>query len=870
MSVSYVLQIASLSLRVNNLEPVPYKVKLLLIPNNTNVCSLLASINSLYNSLFDTGREKVSSRKYRLKNKLGLGDKIKSTDEGQEFLSLREQILNLSGTDRTKLLSSLLDWNSTLPSEFPRYYKEVRNLSMVNFEEDNVENWKQQLDDELLVNSDKELANFIKSNYVTDKGVFDYSKFLCEGGKIDLLQNLVSGERDFLSTPLTYLPDSLMRDMGGYLGIPEHPIYEPWLQKQLQKHWKKAAAISAVLPGLYLGREHLTEIINLALSTYQRLDELGYAGIFLSAASGEFMQVLATVQFMMPDFLNSGYSPYGIMLTAAAGGIVGAWSVFELARRRPNFLAKYISKIGSQSWWADFIKRHEMLGLGIMVALPVPTPVDALYMLSGFSNMDRKRFLIAVTIGMLIRQSISVAAICYGLDNIEAIKGALSFLPWPAPVGKSLNFEYVPLDLGAKVVIGPYNIPKYQYEEMIKGRNEENTKTEFEAAKKRYKAENTSQLVENKNVIKNINDKILGNNDNDNDKSNIFKKKLADGQDSSFSDTLTLPSGTDKEIAGKLIRKLLLEKGVWNNKKSLAKITFNNYFSEDPGEIEIEYRSREEFNNVIRNYAINKLGLKSGSEELENFVKYNSERNAYFYNGTIVFNGGKDLTFFDIVGDGLHEIGHSFNIGYIPFMWGSTLRESVLPEGIAEDFAQNALENLLNDKNKKYENCGFDLLLPIRRSIELLPGQDLRLVLGRAWVGRERRAGRSLVIPGQDISEGTSPEELILELSRKTTELNIAFLNNKLSEETAAMPEGVGERALPAPLRFVPGTGVNINHIYTPRFEGNNVFIGPYGLSRASFDKIRGGLNHEEIKEYCQKISLKYSKIQHSFPAQDL
>ena len=145
--------------------------------------------------------------------------------------------------------------------------------------------------------------------------------------------------------------------------------------------------------------EHLVQEIVYYLLNY------GIFGLFLIALIGSTVFIPMSVEVFMAALAGLKIDPYLILFVASLGSLLG--NVVNY------FVGRVVGKRVTGKWKKDktvkkmeeIVKKYGYAGLFVLIALPLPLPVDVLTVLAGIIEMDLKWFVLAIFLGKLVHYS---------------------------------------------------------------------------------------------------------------------------------------------------------------------------------------------------------------------------------------------------------------------------------------------------------------------------------------------------------------------------------------------------------------------------------------------------------------------------------
>jgi membrane protein YqaA with SNARE-associated domain len=160
---------------------------------------------------------------------------------------------------------------------------------------------------------------------------------------------------------------------------------------------------------------------------------LGAYGLFLLA----ILDGSPIPTFAGPDVLTAILSAthrnpwYEYAVVATAGGVIGAYLTFRLARQAGT---AYLNQKFKKGTVARTLRLHEQWGAGALLAsaaIPFPFPTSMLFAAAGITNYGTKKFLGLVTLGRGLRYAaIAFIADRYGRHFIRALRHPVQYWPW--------------------------------------------------------------------------------------------------------------------------------------------------------------------------------------------------------------------------------------------------------------------------------------------------------------------------------------------------------------------------------------------------------------------------------------------------------
>ena len=132
--------------------------------------------------------------------------------------------------------------------------------------------------------------------------------------------------------------------------------------------------------------------------------EYGYLGLFLSSFIGSTIFVPFTVEVFMAALLGAGLNAIYLIFIASLGSTLGSCLNYFLGWLGIKYYRKKVKKAEKEnSRLEEIVNRYGVLGLFVILALPLPLPVDIFTLAAGISRMNFKYFVVAVFFGKLVR-----------------------------------------------------------------------------------------------------------------------------------------------------------------------------------------------------------------------------------------------------------------------------------------------------------------------------------------------------------------------------------------------------------------------------------------------------------------------------------
>jgi membrane protein YqaA with SNARE-associated domain len=181
---------------------------------------------------------------------------------------------------------------------------------------------------------------------------------------------------------------------------------------------------------------------SLLVQTQQRRGSQGFAawfrhlgafGLFLLAIlDGSPVPTFAGPDILIAILSASHRNPwYEYTAVATAGGVIGAYLTFRLARQAG---AAYLDQKFKKGRVATGLKLFKQWGAGTLLAsaaIPFPFPTSMLFAAAGVSNYRTSKFLALVTFGRGLRYAaIAFIADRYGRHFIRALRHPGQYWPW--------------------------------------------------------------------------------------------------------------------------------------------------------------------------------------------------------------------------------------------------------------------------------------------------------------------------------------------------------------------------------------------------------------------------------------------------------
>lgn len=131
--------------------------------------------------------------------------------------------------------------------------------------------------------------------------------------------------------------------------------------------------------------------------------EYGYAGLFLVSFLGSTIFIPLTTEVLLGMLIGAGLNAYYVVIIASIGSTLGSTVNYFLGKLGIKYYTEKVRKTKNKDKWREIANRYGILGLFVVLALPIPLPVDILTVAAGISKMDLKYFLIAVFFAKLLR-----------------------------------------------------------------------------------------------------------------------------------------------------------------------------------------------------------------------------------------------------------------------------------------------------------------------------------------------------------------------------------------------------------------------------------------------------------------------------------
>jgi membrane protein YqaA with SNARE-associated domain len=154
------------------------------------------------------------------------------------------------------------------------------------------------------------------------------------------------------------------------------------------------------------------------------IDSFGYFGLFIvSLLSASILPLAASVA--LAGMVALGYNPVAIVLVATIGSTVGALINYFIGREGGDFIFSRFQKIDQSTLRRaeQFFEQRGAVTLGFSW---LPFIGDALTVVAGAVHTDLRIFLLWVTLGRAVRESVTVALALqlFDLPHFER------WLPW--------------------------------------------------------------------------------------------------------------------------------------------------------------------------------------------------------------------------------------------------------------------------------------------------------------------------------------------------------------------------------------------------------------------------------------------------------
>jgi len=133
--------------------------------------------------------------------------------------------------------------------------------------------------------------------------------------------------------------------------------------------------------------------------------EYGYVGMFLISFLGSTIFFPFATEIVIAGFIGIGLNPFYIVLVSAIGSTLGSLVNYFLGKFGIEYYKEKLKKMKNKDKLSEIANKYGVLGLFVVLALPIPLPVDILTIAAGISEMDLKYFLIAVFLAKILRYS---------------------------------------------------------------------------------------------------------------------------------------------------------------------------------------------------------------------------------------------------------------------------------------------------------------------------------------------------------------------------------------------------------------------------------------------------------------------------------
>lgn len=152
-------------------------------------------------------------------------------------------------------------------------------------------------------------------------------------------------------------------------------------------------------PGLQALRIHHPQVL-------YWLVHLSFAGVFVVAVI-DFslipLPVPNATDLLLLWLTARGGSPWFLVPSAVAGGILGAYTTWHLGRKSGRLALQRYSSVRLVKYLSAWMERHPILAALAFPMLPPPLPLSAFVLASGALGVARRRFFAAFTLSLSLR-----------------------------------------------------------------------------------------------------------------------------------------------------------------------------------------------------------------------------------------------------------------------------------------------------------------------------------------------------------------------------------------------------------------------------------------------------------------------------------
>ncbi|MBD3387640.1 MAG: hypothetical protein GF416_01200 [Candidatus Altiarchaeales archaeon] len=138
--------------------------------------------------------------------------------------------------------------------------------------------------------------------------------------------------------------------------------------------------------------------------------DYGLFGLLVSSFMGSTIFLPFSVELTFPFLVKAGMPRLAIMFFAALGSLGGTLLNYSIGNKGMNYVLKY-TKLDDVNRAKNLMDRYGWAGLFIVLAFPVPFPVDPLTLFCGAAKMEPKRFTTVVFTAKLLKYALTLGVI---------------------------------------------------------------------------------------------------------------------------------------------------------------------------------------------------------------------------------------------------------------------------------------------------------------------------------------------------------------------------------------------------------------------------------------------------------------------------
>lgn len=138
---------------------------------------------------------------------------------------------------------------------------------------------------------------------------------------------------------------------------------------------------------------------------YGLVTQYGLVGLFAASFIGSTPLIPFMTELFFPFFVRLGVNKYRLIIVATAGSLLGTWFNYLIGHRGSKFIHRRM-----EEEHVERVRRimnvYGWLGLFVVIAVPLPLPVDPITILCGLGRMNPVRFTMVIITAKILRYSL--------------------------------------------------------------------------------------------------------------------------------------------------------------------------------------------------------------------------------------------------------------------------------------------------------------------------------------------------------------------------------------------------------------------------------------------------------------------------------